>query len=71
MTGGNASISAASDGTKQAALNVDGSTVKMTSYSKPSGGVVEATDSVNDAVAKLDEAITKKPIRQMFIQKMK
>lgn len=60
MTGGNASISAASDGTKQAALNVDGSTVKMTSYSKPSGGVVEATDSVNEAVAKLDEAITKK-----------
>ena len=58
MTGGNASMSAASDGTKQVTLNVDGSTVLMTSYSKPSGGVVEATDSVNAAIAKLDEKLS-------------
>ena len=62
MTGGTANIIASSsDGTKKITINTDGSQVLMTSYSKGSAsGAVEATDSINAAIGKLENQIAGK-----------
>lgn len=69
MIGGDASITAATDGTKKITINTDGSKVKMTSYSTntrtvtgtifsgSTGSTVAAADTVNAAVGKLEKLI--------------
>ena len=62
MTGGTAAIAENStDGTKKITINTDGSQVKMTGYLKGSeSGAVEATDSINAAIGKLENQIAGK-----------
>ena len=58
MTGGTATTASTTDGTKKITINADGSSIKMTGYAKGSAsGAVEATDSVNAAIGKLENQI--------------
>ena len=61
MTGGTAQIVANDDDTKKITINTDGSQILMTNYTKGSdSGAVEATDSVNAAIGKLENQIASK-----------
>lgn len=60
MTGGSATITAATDGTKQIEINVDGSTISATTYQKGSdASAVVATDTINEAISKLENQVDK------------
>lgn len=60
MTGGSATITAATDGTKQIDINVDGSTISATTYTKGSdASAVVATDTINEAISKLENQVDK------------
>ena len=62
MTGGTAAIAANStDGTEKITINTDGSQILMTGYAKGgASGAVEATDSINAAIGKLENQIAGK-----------
>ena len=62
MTGGTATIAAnTADGTKMITINTDGSQLYMTGYELGSdSGAVTATDTVNEAISKLENQIASK-----------
>ena len=62
MTGGTVDVvDNSTDGTKKITINTDGSSIKMTGYAKGSAsGAVDATDSVNAAIGKLENQIAGK-----------
>lgn len=58
MTGGTASVVAHTDGTKKIEIDTDGSQIKLDNYSDgQSDAAVAATDTVNQAISKLENQI--------------
>ena len=58
MTGGTAAIAAGDNGTKKLTINTDGSQIKATGYAKGTdASAIVATDSINAALAKLENQV--------------